>query len=121
MEMIQAKGLRILKNIKTMWISMLAPFKQMHNEYKTFMVKMVKHGASIPSVKTNYELLCDVEIIMGLTCVLSTVYRTWENLQWQCCNCVDVLSIIIHHVCGCWVAIFLWPFEEFLGLGRMHL
>jgi hypothetical protein len=55
---------------------MLAPFKQMHNEYKTFMVKMVKHGASIPSVKTNYELLCDVEIIMGLTCVLSTVYRT---------------------------------------------
>jgi hypothetical protein len=76
MEMIQAKGLRILKNIKTMWISMLAPFKQMHNEYKTFMVKMVNDGANIPSAKTNYELLCDVKIIMGLTCVLSTLYKT---------------------------------------------
>lgn len=75
MEVIQAKGLKVLKNIKTMWISMLAPFKQVHNEYKTFMVKMVNDGASIPSVKTNNELLCDVEIIMGLTCVLSTLYR----------------------------------------------
>ncbi len=74
MEMIQAKGLKNL-NIKTMWISMLAPFKQVHNEYKTFMVKMVNDGASISSVKTNYELLCNVEIIMGLTCVLSTLYK----------------------------------------------
>jgi hypothetical protein len=66
MEMIQAKGLKNLNNIKTMWISMLAPFKQVHNEYKTFMVKMVNDGASIFSVKTSYELLCNVEIIMGV-------------------------------------------------------
>ncbi len=75
MEMIQAKGLKSLKNIKTMWIFMLAPFTQVHNEYKTFMVKMVNDGASISSAKTNDELLCDAEIIMGLTCVLSTLYR----------------------------------------------
>jgi predicted restriction endonuclease len=75
MEMIQAKGLKNLNNIKTMWISMLAPFKQVHNEYKTFMIKMINDGASSSSVKTNYELLCSVEIIMGLTYVLSTLYK----------------------------------------------
>jgi hypothetical protein len=68
MEMIQAKGLKNLKNIKTMWNSMLAPFKQVHNENKTFMVKIVNDGASISSAKTNYEPLCNVEMIMGLTC-----------------------------------------------------
>ncbi len=73
MEMIQAKGLKVLKNITTMWIFILAPFKQVQNEYKTFMVKMVNDGASISSVKTNNELLCYVEIIMGLTCVVNIV------------------------------------------------
>jgi hypothetical protein len=42
----------------------------MFNEYKTFMVKINNANASKPSVKTNYEVLCDVKIIMGLTCML---------------------------------------------------
>jgi hypothetical protein len=49
---------------------MLVHSKWMFNEYKTFMVKINNANASKPSVKTNYEVLCDVKIIMGLTCML---------------------------------------------------
>ncbi len=69
-EMIEIKGLIFLKNIKTKWISMLAPFKQMFGKYKTLMGKMSDDVASNAVINTDYELLCDVETIMGLTCVL---------------------------------------------------
>jgi hypothetical protein len=40
------------------------------NEYKTLMVKINHANASKPSARTNYEVLCDVKIIMGPTCML---------------------------------------------------
>jgi hypothetical protein len=52
------------------WISMLAPSKRMFGKYKTLMGKMSDDVANNAVTNTNYELLCDVETIMGLTCVL---------------------------------------------------
>jgi len=49
---------------------MLAPSKQMLGEYKTLVVKMTDFVASNEAANTNYELLCDVETVMGLTYVL---------------------------------------------------
>jgi hypothetical protein len=49
---------------------MLAPFKQMLEEYKTLMVKMTDDVVSNAVVNTNYELLCGVKIVMGLKCML---------------------------------------------------
>jgi hypothetical protein len=69
-EMIESRGLIFLKNIKMKWISMLTLFKQMVKEYKTLVVKMSDDVVSNAVVNTNFELLCDVETIMGLTCVL---------------------------------------------------
>ncbi len=69
-EMIEFKGLNFLKNIKTKWISMLAPSKQMFGKYKTLVGKMSDDVVNNAIVNTNHELLCDVETIMGLTCVL---------------------------------------------------
>jgi hypothetical protein len=39
-EVMQSKGLKILKNITTWWISMLAPTVRVMNEYKVLLVKM---------------------------------------------------------------------------------
>jgi hypothetical protein len=49
---------------------MLAPFKRLVFEYKFVVMKMFEDLLTNPIVATNYELLCDVEIVMGLTCVL---------------------------------------------------
>jgi hypothetical protein len=43
-EVMQAKGLMILKNIKTRWISMLSPSVRVMNKYKVLLLKM--HGDS---------------------------------------------------------------------------
>jgi hypothetical protein len=42
----------------------------MFGEYKTLVVKMSDDAASNAATNINYELLCDVEIVMGLTFVL---------------------------------------------------
>jgi len=42
----------------------------MVKEYKTLVVKMNDDVVSNAIINTNYELLFDVEIVMGLTCVL---------------------------------------------------
>jgi hypothetical protein len=69
-EVIESKGLKFLKNIKMKWISILASFKQMVKEYKTSVVKMNDDVVSNEVINNNYELLYDVETILGLTCVL---------------------------------------------------
>jgi hypothetical protein len=69
-EVIKSKGLNFLKNIKMKWISILASSKQIVKEYKTSMVKMNDDVVSNEVINNNYELLYDVETIMGLTCVL---------------------------------------------------
>lgn len=50
---------------------MLASSKWVFNEYKRLVVKMNHDVTNIPNTKINYELLRDVEIVMGLTCALS--------------------------------------------------
>ncbi len=45
------------------WISMLAPFKRMFEEYETLVVKMSDDVVSNAVANTNYELLCHVETI----------------------------------------------------------
>jgi hypothetical protein len=42
----------------------------MVEKYKPLVVKMSDDAISNATINTNYELLCDVETIMGLTCVL---------------------------------------------------
>lgn len=42
----------------------------MFGEYKTLAVKLSDDSIGNVDARNNYELLCDVEIVMGLTCVL---------------------------------------------------
>jgi hypothetical protein len=50
----------------TRWISMLSPSKRVLNEYKDLVMKMVVDSANVQIVKAKYELLCDVEMLLGL-------------------------------------------------------
>jgi len=49
---------------------MLALFKRLVFKYKSVIMKMSKKLPTNLVVATNYELLCNVEVMMELTCVL---------------------------------------------------
>jgi hypothetical protein len=56
-KILQTKGFKILLNVKTWWISMLAPIRLVMAEYKNLVVKMGDDTAGNASTKNNYELL----------------------------------------------------------------
>jgi hypothetical protein len=39
------------------------------NEYKTLVVKMAQDVTTINKTKVNYELVCDVDNLLGFTCI----------------------------------------------------
>jgi hypothetical protein len=48
---------------------MVVPSKVVLEEFKTLLVKMVEDVVNEYAI-ANYELLCDIETVMGLTCLL---------------------------------------------------
>ncbi len=68
-EIMETKGNKILHNVKTKWISMLSLAKRMMVEYKTLVVKMVMDQNTNQQSKFNYEHLCELQILLGLTCI----------------------------------------------------
>jgi hypothetical protein len=44
-DIVETEGLRMLKNVKTRWISLLEPLKRVLGEYKTLIVKMCEDAA----------------------------------------------------------------------------
>ncbi len=71
-KLMETKG-QILWNIKIRWINMVAPSRVVLEEFKTLIVKMAQDYVFNEFVAVNYELLCDVETIMGFTCVIPMV------------------------------------------------
>jgi hypothetical protein len=64
-ELLERKGNKIFKNIKTHWISMLSLSKKILSEYKTLVVKMVEDNVTADTAKTIYVLLCNFETLLG--------------------------------------------------------
>jgi hypothetical protein len=73
----QTKGHKIIRNVKTHWLSMLSPLKRVMSKYQTFAHKM--HEDSIDSTtthisrestKANYDLLVNISIPIALACFL---------------------------------------------------
>jgi hypothetical protein len=48
----------------------LSPSKRLWQEYKTLNLNMVVDNGSVETTKVNYELLCDVETLLGFVCIL---------------------------------------------------
>jgi hypothetical protein len=63
-KVIESRGLKILRNIQTQWISLLAPSKRLVSGYKYIVMKMSEDFPIIHIVATDYELFCDVETMM---------------------------------------------------------
>jgi hypothetical protein len=79
---------------------MLAPCKRRVFEYKFIAMKMFEDLPINHVVATNYELLCDVEIVMGLTCVLpmleevQNLNKLAQNIDCFICDFVVVMKLI---------------------------
>lgn len=81
-DIVETEGLRMLKNVKTRWVSLLAPLRRVMGEYKTLIAKMCedatvkepemthKEMAARESARRNYDLLCDVGTLLALPCVM---------------------------------------------------
>ncbi len=60
------KGLEILHNTKTKWISMVAPSKVVLEQVKTILVKMAQDATTNEFAIANYEELCELKLFWGL-------------------------------------------------------
>jgi hypothetical protein len=49
---------------------MLLPSKRVLSEYKTLVIKMVEDNVTLDIGKINYELLCDLEMLLGFSCII---------------------------------------------------
>jgi hypothetical protein len=84
---------------------MLAPFKLMLNEYKSFVIRMFDDLATNLVVATNYEPLCDVKILMGLTYIYvanvggnTSLRKLAQNKECFICDFVIMLKPIQAHL-----------------------
>ncbi len=66
-EVMETKGAKILKNV----ISMLSLAWCVMVKYKTLLMKMALDGPTNDKAKANFELLCDVQILLRLVAILS--------------------------------------------------
>jgi hypothetical protein len=60
----KTKGLKLLHNIKTCWISMLRPLKCVLGEYKSLIVKMHMDMPKNKLVIESLDMLCNMELIL---------------------------------------------------------
>jgi hypothetical protein len=65
----ETKGVKSLKNVKTLWISMLSPAKSVMQEYRTLLMKMAIHIPNNEKAKVNFDILCDVQVMLGLIAI----------------------------------------------------
>ncbi len=64
------RGNKLLCNVKTRWISMLSLTKRVIVEYKSLVVKTNDDLEMIKATKPTLEFLCDVEVVLGLICIM---------------------------------------------------
>jgi hypothetical protein len=68
---LETKGLKLLRNVKTRWISMLSFTKWVFVDiYKTLTMRMNDDLNIVATTKTNLVYLFDIELVMGLTYIL---------------------------------------------------
>jgi hypothetical protein len=56
--------------MKTQWISMLLLAKKVLSEYRALVLKMHQNFVTISQVAHNLQLLCDLEAMLGLSCLM---------------------------------------------------
>jgi hypothetical protein len=65
----ETKGLKLLRNVKTRWISILSPTKRVMEKYKSLLVKMALNMDVNFQPTTNFEHLVDLEVLLSFSCI----------------------------------------------------
>jgi hypothetical protein len=95
---LETKGLKLLRNAKTHWISMLRLLKRVLAQDKSLVVKMHFDCVKSKYAHDNFELLGDLNLILGLPCVmpiLKVVHSLIEYAQRWDVFIMDFLDVII--------------------------
>jgi hypothetical protein len=94
---VETAGQRILRNVKTRWISCLEPVKRVMSEYKALVLKMHLDSQSLATAKANLNLLCEIELLLGLACILPMLealnYLVKFSQQRACFVCDMVAAV----------------------------
>ena len=96
-ELMETKGLKILRNIKTRWISMLAPAVRVMNEYRTLLVKFQQDSSVRKPKKIAVKCftnLVDVQTVIGLACMMPMLRLTQSFMKYAQRNNVFVCDFL---------------------------
>jgi hypothetical protein len=91
----ETKGLKMLKAVKTRWIDMLSPSKRVLSKYRPLLVKMGQDLHTSILAKDNFEALVDVEVLLAfhyLVPMLEIVKRVIKWAQDRDVYIVDFIS-----------------------------
>jgi hypothetical protein len=76
---INNSGNKILRNVKTRWISMLPAMKRVLEEYKVLVAQMATDNFVI--AKNNLKLLCDFQTLISLPCLIPLLESVNELIK----------------------------------------
>lgn len=69
-DIMETKGRKILKHVRTRWLSLLLPAQRVVSEYQTLVMKMELDNAKETNSKALRASLTDVETLLGLACLV---------------------------------------------------
>jgi hypothetical protein len=93
-EVMETKGLKILKNIKTQWISMLSLAIRVMNKYKTLLVKISQDVETMATAKTCFSDFTDIRIVLGLACIMPMLCTVHSLMQYAQKNDVFICDFL---------------------------
>jgi len=105
-DLVETEGRRMLRNVKTRWLSLLEPLKRVMGEYKTLVAKMcedaavkepeltAKQAAAKETARRNYDLLCDVGTMFALPCLMPLLDSVNSLMKFSQSNHVFVSDYI---------------------------
>jgi hypothetical protein len=94
---LESKGNKILRNVKTRWISMLEPAKRVLEEYKPLVTKMVVDSPKELAAKQNLSMLLDWQNMVTLPCFLPMLNSANSLIKFAhnpACYIVDFISAV---------------------------
>jgi hypothetical protein len=91
---LETKRLKLLRNVQTHWISMLSPLKCVQDQYKSLIVKMCSNCEKNKYSPDNFELLCDLDLILGLPCVMPILKAIHSFIKYAQCRNVFIMDFL---------------------------
>lgn len=68
-DFLESAGNKVLRNVKTRWISVKEPCERVMQEYRPLVAKMAADASSIAAAKSNLEKLTDLETFLAIAAI----------------------------------------------------